>query len=84
MDFKIDGKKTKPTFGYDTVKIKKFLDKLPDGELLSVSILADKLGLANGHLRDTIIKRLPDNYIMISYKYYYASEKTIKAYKAQL
>jgi len=84
MEFKIDGKKVKPTVGYDVVRIKKILDKLPDGEMLSAVALAEKLNLAAAHLRDNIVKKLPENYIKLSHKVYYASEKTIKAYRAQL
>lgn len=83
MEFKLDGQKIKPTFGYDPVKIKKYLDKLPDGEMLTVGTLAGRLNVAAGHLRDNITKKIPTNFMIVSHKTFFGSEKTIKAYKSQ-
>jgi len=84
MKFKVDGKKIKPTIGYDVVKIKKFLDKLPDGELLSSNGLAEKLNLTSGHMRTFIKSKLPGYYLDLKNKIYFGNLKTIKAFQEQI
>lgn len=82
MEFKLDGKSVLPTAGYDSKKIKKHLDSLKDGDLLSPATLADKLNLAAGYLREVLKTKLPDYTVNVKNKTYFGSVKTIKAYKA--
>jgi len=83
MEFKIDGKAVLPTAGYNPKIIKKHLDGLKDGELLSPAIIAEKLNLATGYLRDTIKLNLPDYAIWVKNKIYFGNAKSVKAYKDQ-
>lgn len=82
MEFKIDGKPAKVSLGYDPVKLKKHLESLKDGELLSMDNLAGKFGGAKNYLSQIIRVKLPDNHILIKNITYAGSAKTIKAYKA--
>lgn len=82
MDFKIDGKPVQISLGYDPAKIKKYLETLKDGELLSMESLSQKLGTAANYLRNVIKDKLPDHYVMVKNKTYCGNVKTVKAYKA--
>lgn len=84
MEFKVDGKKIKPTVGYDVIKIKKFLDKLPDGEFLSANGLAEKLNLSPGYMREILKLKLPGYYLEINHKTFFGNVKTVKAFQEQI
>lgn len=82
MDFKIDGKPTKISFGYDPARLKKHLESLKDGEFLSMDNLAAKFGCDKSYLSQIIRTKLPENHTLIKNITYAGSSKTIEAYKA--
>lgn len=82
MDFKIDGKPVQISLGYDPAKIKKYLETLKDGELLSMESLSAKFGCVQHYLRAIIKNKLPDHYVIVKNKTYCGNVKTVKAYKA--
>ncbi len=70
----------------DFDKIKKMLDKLPFGEFITTTTLADKLLTHNNSyfqhkLKAALKDKLKDNYIYYRSKLIFGSEKTVKEYK---
>lgn len=81
MEFKLDGKKIKPNIGYNVEHFKKQLDKLADGELITVAAFAEKFNLKAGYVRELVRKHHPENSLIIDGKVILGSSKTVKAYK---
>lgn len=85
MQFKVDGKKIEGFANYNLEKITKYLNKLPDGELLSAEELTKRSKLkSSNYLRDKMIKEYPQNFVKISKKIVFGNPKTIKALKDEI
>jgi hypothetical protein len=85
MEFKLNGKKMDTYSDYSPSRYKKFLDKLPDGELLTTAELGARTKAKNANsLRDTIQRELPSYTAMLGHKILFGNPKTIKALKDEI
>ena len=86
MDFKIDGKPMKLAVAFNKDRVRKYLDSLPDGELVSSKVIQEKFSYTQpDHVRDRIKNELPE-YTTLGKKNirYFGSKKTIKAFLKQV
>jgi hypothetical protein len=85
MDFKLNGRKYTPTNVYSAPLVKKYLDSLPDGELINTPEIAAIFKIRSpGYFRDKAVQDLPDYRFMLTGKWLFGSKKTISALKKQL
>lgn len=84
MEFKINGKKVIPNKSVNPEFVRKKLNGLKEGELLTTPNLSDFLGVSGGYVRDFVAKKLPSNCFLSGGRWVWGSEKTIKAYRAVL
>lgn len=84
MEFKLNGTTIKPNKGCNPDYVRKALNKLKDGELLTTSKLDEVLGVKGDTIRDSVAKDLTSNWVRVGSKWLWGSEKTIKAYLAAI
>ena len=85
MEFKLNGQKMEGFSDYSPARIKKYLDKLPDGELLTSVELADRLKIKSANsMRDKIKIKLPAYYCIMATKCLWGNPKTVKAFKDEI
>ena len=85
MEFKLNGKKMDTYNDYNPSRYKKFLDKLPDGELLTTAELGAKTKAKNPNsMRDIVKKELPLYTAVFGHKILFGNPKTIKALKDEI
>ena len=85
MEFKLNGKKLSAFADYSPARYKKYLDSLPDGELLTTNELAARTKAKSNHsMRDIIKKSLPLYSGLIGNRVVFGNPKTIKALKDEI
>lgn len=86
MEFKLNGQKVEPRRAFNKDIVQKYLDSLPDGELMDTSMIQEKLRYSlPDHIRDRIRRELPDYSVQgEKKKCYFGNKKTIKEYKKQV
>lgn len=85
--FKLDGREMKRFASlYDAEKVRKFLNGLKFGELISSQQLIEKFGYdqISGSTRFWLAKKLKNNCYKYQGKWVWGSEKTIKEFKKQI
>lgn len=84
MDFKVDGKPITVNAGLNPEYITRKMNKLKDGEMFTTSKISEYLGVSGAYVRDHGAKLLNNVCVRVGGKFFWANEKTIKAYKAKL